>query len=423
MEQTDIAIVGGGTIGHVLAAGLLAYTSFNVTLLDANPAQSGGAATNTQPVSPAEPRSVDNKAEDASVVHPGFDVRVIALARRTVDSLQAMGVPVETACTEAIGHIQVTDQGSMGFCQLHAQDFRLSSFGEVIALKELGRLLTTHNLAKGLNYLVSQPVHQIQQQQDKVILSLDKAEALSARLVILADGGRSGLAGQVGIERISMPYEQVAITCNVLTSEAHYQRAYERFTPHGPLAFLPFNPGDTHSGHSFSVVWTVAADKAQALLQLSDTEFLRALQQAFGYRQGRIYDTGPRHAYPLELAQAKQLTSHRIAMVGNAAQTLHPIAGQGFNLGLRDTLDLVETLTCHSDPGSYGTLRQFEQARSVDRQQTIWMTDALVRGFSNRYAGLGALRNAGLIALDNVSALQQAFVARTTGYGPAAGRR
>ncbi|QPG06327.1 FAD-dependent monooxygenase [Salinimonas marina] len=422
MEQTDIAIVGGGTIGHALAAGLLAHTAFKVTLLDANPAQPAGAALKTKQVSAEEPRFGDRHEKAAGMVHPGFDARVIALARRTVDSLQAMGVPVDSACTEAIGHIQITDQGSLGFCQLHAEDFRLSSFGEVIALKELGRLLTTHNLSNGLNYLVSTPVHQLHQGQGEVILALDEDEKLSSKLVILADGGRSGLAEQVGIERTSMSYEQVAITCNVLTSEAHYQRAYERFTPHGPLAFLPFNPGDTHAGHSFSMVWTVAADKAQALLQLADTEFLRALQRAFGYRQGRIYETGPRHAYPLELAQANQLTSHRIAMVGNAAQTLHPIAGQGFNLGLRDTLDLVETLTCHSDPGSYGTLRQFEQARSADREQTIWLTDALVRGFSNRYAGLGAMRNAGLIALDNVSALQQAFVARTTGYGPATGR-
>lgn len=417
MDITDIAIVGGGPVGHVLAAGLLAHTPFSVTLLDANPAQPGSVSAHVHNPSQA------GNAPDTPSAHPGFDARVIALARRTVESLMAMGVPLHTAHTELIEHIQVTDQGSFGFCQLEAKDFKLSSFGEVISLQELGRLLTAHNVDKGLKYLVDKPVSQVQQYQNEIILSLEQGNKLSCKLLILADGGRSGLSEQVGIKREHAPYEQVAITCNVLTSESHYQRAYERFTPDGPLAFLPFNSGDNHAGHSFSVVWTVAAHKAQDLLQLSDAGFLQALQKVFGYRQGRIYATSPRHGYPLSLEQASQLTSHRVALAGNAAQTLHPIAGQGFNLGLRDTLDLVNVLKQHSDPGGYRTLREFEHARSADRHQTIWLTDVLVRGFSNRYAGLAPLRNAGLIALDNLSALQQAFVARTTGYGPATRRR
>ena len=397
MNQTDIVIVGGGIVGHVLAAGLLHHTRFSVTVIDANPAPSNHA---------------DNQR------HPGFDARVIALARRTVAALNTMGIDTREARSEPIKTIQVSEHGATGLCHLSAAQFRLASFGEVTALSRLGRLLSEHNQQAGLHYLSCQTVVQAQQYQQHVSLTLTNGQTLTPKLLVLADGGRSTLAGQLNIERQQQPYEQVALVCNVIMSKPHNYCAYERFTPDGPLAFLPFNSGENDTGCGFSVVWTVAADKADYLQSLDKTGFTRALQRAFGFRHGSIRHIGKRASYPLALETAGSITSHRVALAGNAAQTLHPIAGQGFNLGLRDTLGLVNALAEAADPGAFTTLRAYSRAREHDRKDTIWLTDALVRGFSNRHGPLKIARNAGLIALDNSRMMQQAFVQRTTGFGP-----
>ena len=394
VKQTDIAIVGGGIVGSVLALALSRQTSLDITLIDASPVSQ-------------EPAS------------PGFDARVIALSRKTVEALSALGLNSEQVLAEPIKTIQVTDQGAAGSCHLHADDFRLDAFGQVVALNRLGTHVQQQLGISDVTHLAPASVKQAVQHHEYVSLTLNNDEQCDAKLVVLADGGRSGLCESLNIARRREDYQQTAIICNVATSEPHRNCAYERFTPNGPLAFLPFHSDTAQASHSFSVVWTVTPDVAQTLINSDDAAFIARLQRAFGYRQGTITSVSTRYSYPLALEQADQITAHRVAVAGNAAQTLHPIAGQGFNLGLRDVLGLAASLGQADDPGAYACLRKYQQLREADRKQTIWLTDTLVRTFSNWHRPLVAGRNLGLIALDNLPGLQQAFVNRTTGYGPA----
>ena len=395
MDTKDVVIVGGGVVGSVLAAGLLAKTPFNVTLIDAH--------------DPA----------DASPA-PGFDNRVIALSRRTVNELAALGIDLAPASPEPIKHIQVTDKGAAGFCELTAEDYRVPAFGQVVSLSALGELLPSFLDNSRFTHVAPDTVSTLTQQQDKVSLALTSGGEVSAALCILADGGRSGLSEQAGFTRQQSPYGQSAIICNVQTSEPHSGNAFERFTEQGPLAFLPYQAdfGDqTVKGHGFSVVWTVASEQLDELMSLSDSRFIDALQQAFGYRQGRITQVGPRDAYPLILNTTRELITHRCVVVGNSAQTLHPIAGQGFNLGLRDVTGLINSVMEAEDPGLYRVLDRYRHCREGDRRATVKLTDTLVRTFSNRYFPLQAGRNLGLLTLDLLPALSQEFVRLTTGYG------
>ncbi|QJR79985.1 2-octaprenyl-6-methoxyphenyl hydroxylase [Alteromonas pelagimontana] len=395
-NRTDVVIVGGGTVGNIIARGLLANTDFSIALVEAKPFQPDSA-------------------------HPGFDARVMALAKRTVDELHKLGVDCRRATSVPIHQIQVSDQGSLGLCHLRAEDFGNQSFGEVVALSTLGKLLHDGLAHPRLEVITPATVNNIEQHQDEVTLTLSNGQTLHSRLMVIADGGRSNLTQQSGLTRHVQSYGQTAITCNVLTSQPHHHRAYERFTADGPLAFLPFSPafdGRTSTKNGFSVVWTVPPEKAGALCQLEGKKFIHALQAAFGYRQGKITRVGDRTAYPLSLQYADSSIAQRVAIAGNAAQTLHPIAGQGFNLGLRDAIDLVDVLSQGKDPGAYATLRQYSKKREADRRATISLTDSMVRLFSNNTGPLKAGRNLALLAMNNTQWLKQRFVLQTTGYGP-----
>lgn len=398
MIQTDIVIVGGGAVGHVIARGLLAHTSFSVALVEAN-------------------------QYSASAHHPGFDARVIALAKRTVDELSSLGIDVSQAGAVPIRHIQVSDKGAAGLCQLDAADFHVDHFGKVVSLHQLGAALQIAPDTDGFTLLCPLTVDAVERKQDGVLLSLNDGQQVSARLVVLADGGRSGLDEQLGFERQEDDYGQTTVIVNALTQKPHNHKAYERFTSQGPLAFLPYDPGlanGQENDQGFSVVWTVPPEKVNNVMSLSDNDFKRLLQQAFGWRQGAITQVGERSAYPLILKQVTTPVTHRAVVCGNAAQSLHPIAGQGFNLGLRDAIGLVKTLAKADDPGAFSVLREYQQSRSKDKQATITLTDGLVRLFSNDNRGLIGLRNVGLVAMDNCPSLKQAFVRQTTGFAPGA---
>lgn len=393
MEHVDIVIVGGGVVGHSLAAGLLANSSFKVMVID---------------------------AQDPAASSQGPDNRVIALAKRTVDELSHIGVDWRNTARQPIEHIQVTDKGAAGLCELTASDYHLDAFGQVVSLTALGDVLKQHCDQPRFQALAPETVTALAQHADGVTLTLGNGTRLATSLLVLADGGRSGLAGSVGIGREQDDYNQVAITFNVQTSEPHRQRAYERFTEHGPLALLPFDADfsdRTRQGHGFSVVWTVATDRSDTLMAQSDGQFMADLQRALGFRQGVITDVSVRQCYPLSLSTANALSAHRVVLLGNSAQTLHPIAGQGFNLGLRDVAGLLQVIKDKADPGAHTVLQAYRQYRARDRQTTITLTDTLVRTFSNRHWPLLAARNAGLMALNLWPTAQTEFVKLTTGYG------
>jgi 2-octaprenyl-6-methoxyphenol hydroxylase len=243
---------------------------------------------------------------------------------------------------------------------------------------------------------------------------LDNGQRISGKLLVAADGSRSALAQACNVQWQQSDYPQFATIANVTTAEHPQGRAFERFTRYGPLALLPMSQGRS------SLVWCHAREDREQVDGWDDERFISELQQAFGWRLGRILRAGKRHSYPLSLLTANQHVSHRLALVGNAAQTLHPIAGQGFNLGLRDVMSLAETLAeaqqAGEDPGGYALLGRYQQRRQQDQQATIGVTDGLIRLFANRYGPLVVGRNLGLMAMARLPAVRDAFAKRTLGW-------
>ncbi|QXB24079.1 2-octaprenyl-6-methoxyphenyl hydroxylase [Lelliottia amnigena] len=348
--------------------------------------------------------------------HPGFDARAIALAQGTCQQLARVGIWQAIADrTTAINTVHVSDRGHAGFVTLDAQDYRIDALGHVVELHDVGlRLFRLLQDAPGVTLHCPARVASFTRSQDSVSVTLDNGDTLEGQLLVAADGSRSALATQCGVEWHQQPYGQAAVIANVSTAVAHQGRAFERFTEFGPLAMLPMSDGRS------SLVWCHALDRIDEVMTWSDARFCDELQKAFGWRLGRITHAGQRSAYPLALTTASQSISHRVALVGNAAQTLHPIAGQGFNLGLRDVMSLAETLAQawrdHNDYGAYAILSHYQKRRQTDKEATIGVTDGLVHLFANRWAPLVAGRNAGLMAMELFIPARNVLAQRTLGW-------
>lgn len=388
----SIIIAGGGMTGATLALAISHLTSgkLPVTLIERH-----------QP----ESRS-----------HPGFDSRAIALAAGTCQQLMNINLWSAIApYTTAITDVHVSDRGHAGFVSVKAEEYGIPALGQVVELFDVGQQLF-HRLKQAPGVTVRCPDHVVSSQrtQDSVTVQLASGEQLTGQLLVAADGSRSTLAAQCGISWQQDDYQQVALIANVTTQQPHQGRAFERFTANGPLALLPM------SNNRLSLVWCHPVSAHTDIADWDEATFLHQLQQAFGWRLGRFVATGQREIYPLALTTASQQVSHRLALVGNAAQTLHPIAGQGFNLGLRDVMSLAETLAAayrqQQDPGSYSVLQHYQQRRADDRSTTIALTDGLVRLFANRYTSLVVGRNLGLMAMDNLPWLRSLLAERTLGW-------
>ncbi|MFA1646414.1 MAG: 2-octaprenyl-6-methoxyphenyl hydroxylase, partial [Enterobacteriaceae bacterium] len=302
--------------------------------------------------------------------HPGFDARAIAIAQGTCQHLARIGIWQAIAdCATAIKTVHVSDRGHAGFVTLEAQDYRIDALGQVVELHDVGlRLFRLLKEAPGVTLHCPARVTHFTRSEDQVSVTLDDGSSLTGELLVAADGSRSALGQQCGIQWQQQPYHQLAVIANVATAVAHQGRAFERFTEYGPLAMLPMSEGRS------SLVWSHPLEKADEIKGWSDERFRNELQQAFGWRLGRITHVGQRAHYPLALTTASQAISHRVALVGNAAQTLHPIAGQGFNLGLRDVMTLAETLAQaffgQEDCGAYPLLCQYQHRRQRDKEAT-----------------------------------------------------
>ncbi|OSN03743.1 2-octaprenyl-6-methoxyphenyl hydroxylase [Lonsdalea britannica] len=348
--------------------------------------------------------------------HPGFDARAIALSEGTRQQLETIGIwPALADAATPINTVHVSDRGHAGYVYLHARDYRVDALGYVVELHEAGkRLFSLLEQAPGVRLHCPATVVNVERDANGATLTLDNGDALRGQLLVAADGSHSQLAHAAGIRWEEHPYEQVAVIANITTSEPHRGRAYERFTPHGPLALLPMSQGRS------SLVWCHPQARQAEVDSWSDDAFRRQLQLAFGWRLGAMTHVGERHSYPLALRTAERHISHRLALVGNAAQTLHPIAGQGFNLGLRDVMTLAETVvtavTRGEDPGSYPVLDRYEQRRQPDRQTTVAITDGLVRIFANAYLSMEVARNLGLMAMNSLPALRDSLARRTLGW-------
>ncbi|WP_350238355.1 2-octaprenyl-6-methoxyphenyl hydroxylase [Pectobacterium colocasium] len=387
-----VMIVGGGMAGATLALAisLLSQGTIPVDLIEAH--------------SPLDKE------------HPGFDARAIALSDGTRQQLAALGIwPSLSSHTTAITDIHVSERGHASVVNLKASDYHVQALGHVVELHDVGqRLFALLQQAPGVRLHCPAKVVAVTRTQENAMLTLDNGTELTGQLMVAADGSRSMLSHACGIQWQQHDYDQIAVIANMTTAEPHRGRAFERFTPHGPLALLPMSNGRS------SLVWCHDKHHQHEVDGWSEATFRQQLQQAFGWRLGRFTHIGERHSYPLRLLTASQHISHRLALVGNAAQTLHPIAGQGFNLGIRDVMSLAETLVeaakNQQDIGQYTVLDRYQQRRTPDQNTTVAITDGLVRLFANRYTALAVGRNLGLIAMNNLPLVRDAFARRTLGW-------
>ncbi|WP_162063442.1 2-octaprenyl-6-methoxyphenyl hydroxylase [Vibrio taketomensis] len=388
MKQFDVVIAGGAMAGMTLALAIdsLAHGKLRVAVVEAY--------------------QVDHQA------HPGFDSRSIALSHGTVQILQQLNLwqQIEPVAT-AIKHIHVSDQSHAGMTDIDCQDIAASALGYVVELADVGRIYHHKAMQSSqIELLCPNSVTDIERLQTHNVVTLDNGEQLQCQLLVAADGAISACCEQIGMSLREHDFNQVAVIANIRTQVAHNGRAFERFTHQGPVALLPM------SDNRMSLVWCLRPEQAKKVLGLSDAEFLLNLQTEFGWRLGQLTEVGERASYPLLLRYRENNVSHRFAIVGNAAQTLHPIAGQGFNLGIRDVMSLAEELVSSlDDVGRYSVLSQFKHRRVEDRTRTIEMTSSLVHLFSNDYLTMRIGRNLGLAMMDNVPQLKSPLLLRTLG--------
>ncbi|MDN3516963.1 2-octaprenyl-6-methoxyphenyl hydroxylase [Aquisalimonas lutea] len=390
-EAVDVAIAGGGLVGASLAVAL---------------AGSGLAVRVVDPVTAEAP------------TQPSYDDRNTALAPASRRILEALGLwPAIAAEAAPIRSIHVSEQGAFGITRMDAAGEGLDALGHVVPNRVLGRVLRERlgQLPEAVQQVTARVEAVDWDDNDAVAVRLDGDRSLSARLLVAADGTHSVLRERLGIPCDDSDYGQCGIVANVTPARDPQGRAYERFTPEGPLALLPLR-----GGHA-SLVWTVAPERAEALAGLPDDAFLAALQDAFGYRLGRFLRAGRRAVYPLRLSRSRQRITTRGVLVGNAARTLHPVAGQGFNLALRDVAELAERLHVAAgrgdDPGSPELLRAYAAARRDDHRRVTAFTDGLVRLFSNRLPGLRLARNLGLLGMELFPAARQQLMRQAMGRG------
>lgn len=379
----DVAIAGGGMVGLSLAAALADL--------------------------PLEVAVVEPVAAEADE-QPSFDSRTTALSNGSRRVLEAVGAWAALAARATpIRRIHVSERGVFGTATLEAGEQGLAALGYTIENRLLGQALRERVGRAARVRLHPGRVVGLESGADAVRLTTDAGKVIEARLLVAADGAQSAVRAALGIGASVAEYDQHAVIAHVDTTKFHDYTAYERFTATGPLAVLPIVEGRC------AVVWTLAPEAARRALALPDAGFLAELQQVFGLRLGRFTRVGRRQSYPLALTQAERLTAPRAAVLGNAAQSLHPVAGQGFNLALRDAAMLAELIAQGDDPGAPALLERYAEWRAPDRDAVVRFTDALVRGFGLPLGMLARARGQGLVLFDLVRPVKREFARRTMG--------
>ena len=372
-----VLIVGAGPVGAVCALAL----------------QQQGIA----------PCVLEAQPEDARA-----DTRTLALSHGSRLILERLGVWGRLEAVTPITRIHISQRGALGVARLSADEVKVPALGYVLPYATLTTALkqALADAAIAVEYGVA--VERIESGADAATLHLADGRRAAAPLVVVADGGRGEAAPKPKLER---DYDQMAVVCEVQTELPHGNQAYDRFTPEGPAALLP-------KGEKYALVWTASREDAERIAQLPDEEFLVALTRHFGGRQGRFLQASPRKTFPLKLAYTGSEAADRVVRIGNAAQTLHPVAGQGFNIGLRDAWELASLCgdTATSEIGSAAMLPAYARGRRVDVLGGVGFTDFLVRVFSNDIAPLRHMRGLGLLALEVLPPLK-AFVARRMIFG------
>lgn len=393
-HSVDTLIVGAGMVGAAAAIGLT-QQGYKVAVIDA----------------------ADLSARDLSYSQ-SFDERSTALSYGSRYILEGLGVWDRLAPYLAdIGEIHVSEKGRLGSTRMSAADYQLAALGYVAPNQAIGSAMLARldELGIALHSPCSLAEVQAQAGGYRVRLSTQEQD-WHCRLLLVVDGAHSQTAAKLSIEHLREPYQQHALIANVETALPHQNVAYERFTKTGPLALLPLQ------GKRMALVWTQPDHTLEQVMASSDAEFLSLLEPQFGGRMGGFTRVGERQSYPLVLSRAREHYRPHLMLLGNAAHSLHPVAGQGFNLALRGLSALLD-VTANSPAEQLGELAQLTQAAAAhasDLKLTLSASDALVKGFSNDYLALSLLRELGLVGLNNAPALKRRFAEQAMGLG---GRR
>lgn len=390
MSRASLAIIGGGLVGASLALAL-----------QQGARERGWKILLIEPFAPGDS------------YQPSYDARSTALSYGSRQIYQRLGVwsAIETRAAP-ITAIHVSDRGRFGAARLTAEDEQVPALGYVVENAWLGHCLWQALDGEVVEWRCPAEVTRLDAVADGYRLTLADGTELECDLAVLADGGRSGLREQLGIAVNDQPYQQSALIANVTPGHPHNGEAFERFTAEGPMALLPL-PDDR-----CALVWTRPSMDAQRLLSLPDSAFLAELQDTFGFRLGGILQVGARHLYPLALIEAREQIRPHLAVLGNAAHSLHPIAGQGFNLSLRDTLALAETLLdSPARPGDFGVLQAYLRGQQLDQELTVGFSDRVTRLFSSSQTLLASGRTLGLLGLDLLPPAKRWFARQAMGLG------
>ncbi len=390
----DIIIAGGGMIGTSLGLAL-APLKLRVAIIEA----------------------VARSAEQ----QPSFDDRSTALSRSSQRTFEAMGLWREiVAASTPIKNIHISDKGRFGFAHIDAGEQEVEALGYVVINRVLGQVLQSSlSGVDGLDLMCPAKICAVATADDDVTATIEEPggeRTLTCKLLVAADGASSGVRDMIGISASRVAYDQWAVIGNVLPEKAPGNCAYERFTDTGPIAMLPI------ADERAAFVWMLPPASARELLTLSDEDFTDRLQDTFGYRLGRFSKVGKRAAYPLALTKANGLIAKRSVVVGNAAHGLHPVAAQGFNLGMRDVAalcdciadardDQAESLDC----GSAAILENYAEWRRSDQKKLVRFTDGIVRLFGDQRPPVPALRDLGMLAFDMIPGVRKTFAKHTMG--------
>ena len=388
-QQTDIAIIGGGLVGNALAHALMPAINkgLSVTICESS-----------------------NPTQDIVTYSPAFDNRTTALSAASVNLLKHWEIwPHIQTHAATVDSIEVSEKG--GWHQIQLQSPRQSSLGQIVPNQVLGQGLLSGLKNSKVQYRYNTSINSLSFTADHIDLTTS-AGTLNAKLVVLADGGRSDLKRSLGIADHKLDFHQQAIITNVRTGKNHGNVAFERFTEMGPMALLPmFEPNLS------ALVWSVPADSANKLLAIDDIAFIDQAERYFGLRLGVWKSATPRTAYPLIRTLALEQVRSRLVLIGNSALTLHPVAGQGFNLALRSIDLLAGTVMGKSDPGDLGPLSNYQDLIQPDQQKIMHFCDRLVTGFASK--GTRIPRALGMHMLDHHRYTKAEFVAYAMGLSQA----
>jgi len=416
-QHYNVVIAGGGMTGLSLALTLARQPEcceLKILVVDA------------APFIGKRSEQGERKAE----YHPSFDARASALSLSSIEHFQKIACEQEVlAHAQPIKTIHVSDRGHVGSAVFDHKDESLDCFGYVVENHWLGKVLLKQVLScSQIQTMASTTVCKISPKASGVAIDLqsnseanqavEKVRSVEADLLVVADGTNSRLRQQLGIDTKITPYDQTAIIANVTTQRPHSGHAFERFTSSGAVALLPL-PEIPESPNRSALVWTMPADEADVIVQLQEKEFIQRLQSLFGHRLGAILKAGARHAYPLALEVAKEECRSHIVLMGNAAHALHPIAGQGFNLSLRDIAALTRCVSSACDArkniGDLPVLESYAKNQRRDKNLTINFSHYLTQLYRNSALPFQAGRNAGLLLLDVLNFPKAQFVKQAAG--------